>query len=94
MGKGIFVNCINLKKIIVDSQNEYYDSRGNCNAIIECKTNTLIAGCSSTNIPISVFCIGSKSFYRCRFTSPITIPENVLSIRQEAFYECSNLQKV
>ena len=35
-----------------------FDSRENCNAIIETSTNTLITGCKTTFIPESVTCIG------------------------------------
>lgn len=94
IGKGIFGKCSSLKKIIIDSQNEYYDSRGNCNAIIECNENVLIAGCATTVIPTSVLCIDRKAFYRCDFITQISIPENIISIRGEAFYQCSNLKSI
>ena len=42
-----------------------YDSRENCNAIIETASNTLIAGCQSTTIPNSVTSIGERAFEYC-----------------------------
>ncbi len=47
-----------LKKIVVETGNPVYDSRNNCNAIIETATNTLIAGCVSTIIPNTVTTLG------------------------------------
>ena len=38
-----FRNCTGLNSIVVESDNTKYDSRNNCNAIIETATNTLIA---------------------------------------------------
>ena len=43
-GEAVFRFCINLEGITVESGNTVYDSRGNCNAIIETASNTLIAG--------------------------------------------------
>lgn len=40
--------------LIVDANNPKYDSRDNCNAIIETATNTLIVGFASSVIPTSV----------------------------------------
>ena len=40
--------------IKVAEGNTIYDSRDNCNAIVDTKTNTLVIGCSSTTIPDSV----------------------------------------
>lgn len=35
----------NLTTIVVDEDNPYYDSRDNCNAVIDSQTNELIIGC-------------------------------------------------
>jgi hypothetical protein len=40
-----------LESIIVSPGNAVYDSRDNCNAIIETSTNRLIAKCRSTVLP-------------------------------------------
>ena len=37
-----FAHCNSLSSIIVESGNAVYDSRNNCNAIIETATNTLV----------------------------------------------------
>ena len=47
-------SCDNLNTIVIESGNARYDSRENCNAIIETATNTLIQGCNTTIIPNSV----------------------------------------
>ena len=41
----------NLKSIVVESGNTVYDSRNNCNALIETSTNKLMLGCQNTTIP-------------------------------------------
>ena len=48
--------------IIVDEENPIYDSRDNCNAIIETASNTLLIGCVSTTIPSSVTSVASGAF--------------------------------
>ena len=69
-----------------------YDSRENCNAIIETATNTLIAGCKNTIIPNSVTSIGDYAFYGCSSLTSITIPNSVTSIGERAFHSCSKLK--
>lgn len=53
-----------LKTITVDPENPVYDSRDNCNAVIETATNTLLFGCSATKIPDTVEIIYSSFGFR------------------------------
>lgn len=59
-----FEGCRGLTSIKVSKNNQYYDSRENCNAIIESKTNKLISGCANTKVPDSVTSIGDSAYYR------------------------------
>lgn len=56
------VNCDKITTIIVDKENKKYDSRNNCNAIIETGTNTLVIGGNSSFIPNTVLKIGKDAF--------------------------------
>ncbi len=89
-----FSGCAGLTSIIVDKNNKVYDSRNNCNAIIETATNTLISGCSNTTIPSSVTSIRSTAFYRCTGLSTIKIPNSITSISSKAFYGCTGLTSI
>ena len=89
-----FFACGNLTSIIVDSENQTYDSRNNCNAIIETKSNTLLYGSNNTIIPNSVIAIGEKAFWGCSGLTSITIPNSVTSIGRYAFVDCSGLKSV
>ena len=89
-----FFRCSALASIVIDSENPVYDSRNNCNAIIETATNTLFAGCQSTIIPNSVTSIGNWAFKCCSSLTSITIPNSVKSIGEEAFSGCSSLTSV
>ena len=91
INKSAFSGCTGLTSIEVDTGNTKYDSRNDCNAIIETATNTLIAGCRNTIIPNSVTSIGGSAFYGCRGLTSITIPESVTSIGNYAFRGCSSL---
>ncbi len=94
IGDGAFSVCEGLTSIVVENGNSVYDSRNNCNAIIETATNTLIAGCQNTTIPNSVTSIGSSAFYGCTGLTSITIPDSVTSIGVRAFWYCTGLTSV
>ena len=77
--------------IKVDPENPVYDSRNDCNAIIETKTNTLINGCCGTIIPDSVTKIAGSAFQFCSdFSTKFKIPDSVREIGRNAF-DCCNL---
>ena len=87
----IFYGCENLSSIKVDEENTVYDSRNNCNAIIEKYANVLIAGCKNTIIPNDIAAIGEGAFSGCTGLTSITIPNSVISIEASAFAECTGL---
>ena len=94
IGRSAFSGCSGLESMTVASGNSTYDSRDNCNAIIETASNTLIAGCMNTIIPNSVTSIGSSAFSRCSGLTSVTIPNSVTSIGDAAFGACSGLTSV
>ena len=94
IGSRAFNVCDSLTSIIVSNGNSIYDSRNNCNAIIETATNTLIAGCKNTIIPNSVISIGDYAFEGCSGLTSITIPDGVTSIGESAFEGCSGLTSI
>ncbi len=91
---GTFSGCSGLTSIVVESGNTKYDSRENCNAIIETASNTLLYGCKNTVIPNSVTSIGKYAFYNCSGLTSVTIPTSVTSIGDYAFYNCDGLKDV
>ena len=94
IGNGVFAYCNRLMNIVVNSGNPKYDSRNNCNAVIEKSSNALVIGCMNTIIPSSVTSIGDHAFYGCRSLTNLTIPIVVTSIGEYAFFDCSNLTNV
>ena len=73
---GTNIHPISIK---VDTENPIYDSRKNCNAIIETSTGKLVRGCENTIIPDDVTSIGRNAFSYSQFAS-IDIPNSVTSI--------------
>ena len=94
IGESAFHGCTGIEKITVLIGNTKYDSRDNCNAIIEKETNTMIVGCKKTTIPNSVTSIGGYAFSGCTGLTSITIPNSVTSIGDYAFYNCTGLTSV
>ena len=88
-----FAGCTNLDEIVVAEGNPVYDSRNNCNALIETATNKLVlCTASSIIIPETVTSIGSGAFTDNTRLTSLTIPSSVTSIGTDAFYKCSNLK--
>lgn len=94
IGLNAFYNCSNLNSIVVDDLNDIYDSRNNCNAIIEKSSKKLIVGCRNTIIPIGVTSIGDYAFYGCSSLTSIDIPNSVTTIGNYAFRFCSGLTSI
>ena len=94
IGREAFTKCGNLASIKVDKGNEKYDSRNDCNAIIETGTNTLIVACMNTTIPNGVKSIGREAFDSCDKLKSIKIPSSVTSIGEFAFDGCSGLTSI
>lgn len=76
----------NLLSLSVAPGNPIYDSRGNCNAIIESATNTLVRGCATSVIPNTITAVGAWSFSGGELES-IEIPNKVASIGEFAFQD-------
>lgn len=89
-----FADCISLEFISVDSNNKYYDSRENCNAIIQTKGDVLIQGCYKTIITKDVKVIGYKAFINCDKLRTIIIPKSISLIDSLAFSNCENLMQI
>ena len=92
-GYRFFYGCINLETIEVAAENPEFDSRDNCNALIETATNTLWDGCKTTIIPSSVETIGAMAFAGSDIEKCI-ISEGVKKIEGNVFYDCSKLVSV
>lgn len=94
IGTNPFSNCSNLTSITVETGNPKYDSRNNCNAIVEIATNTLIAGCMSTVIPNTVISIGDSAFWGCSELTSVIIPNSITNIGDAAFRDCISLTSI
>lgn len=77
--------------IVVDPENSVYDSRNECNAIIETSTNELLTGCKNTVIPDGITKIGYCAFRGIAGLTSIVIPESVTVIGENAFAFCYDL---
>ena len=94
IGSNPFSGCSGLNSIIVESGNLKYDSRNDCNAIIESSNNSLISGCKSTDIPNNIMSIGANAFSGCSGLTHVNIPDKVTTIGYGAFSDCSGLTYV
>ena len=89
----VFRGCGNIQEIYVDEENETYDSRDGCNAIIKTDENMLISGCKNSIIPNTVESIIGGAFYGLDITS-IFIPSSVTNFYGNPFEGCKALTSI
>ena len=91
-----FYACSSLETIVVDPNNPVYDSRDNCNAIIQSGTNKLVTGCNNTVIPNTVTSIGAYAFsYRSvGEDNSLVIPNSVTVLEARAFLGCRSMVSI
>jgi hypothetical protein len=94
INQNAFYRCRGLNSIVVDKGNSIYDSRNNCNAIIETSSDKLLLGCYTTVIPNDVKAIEQSAFHLCEQLKKIVIPNSVTSIGRQAFQGCTQLESV
>ena len=80
-----FNGCSALETIVVAPDNATYDSRDNCNAIIEKATNTLVRASKNTKIPATVTAIGDGAYYGMTGLGNLDLPQQVTKIGRDAF---------
>ena len=85
IGGAAFNGTSSVTNITVDERNPIYDSRNNCNAIIETAANKLVAGCCTTVIPTDVTIIDNDAWGGCGSLKSIRLPKNILRIEHGAF---------
>lgn len=91
IGDLAFAQCSSLSSIVVAPHNQTYDSRNNCNAIMETSSGVLLAGCNNTVIPNNTTAIGFGAFFGCSGLKAVDIPATVTTIGNSAFCGCSGL---
>lgn len=94
IGGSAFSSCCGLKSIAIAPENEFYDSREDCNAIILTKTNELLWGCNNTVFPKTITSIGENAFIHCSGIENVVIPDQVKNIKMSAFQDCGGLVSV
>ena len=93
IGEGAFSYCSGLNSVVVDKNNITYDSRDNCNAIIETSTNKLVIGCNNTIIPNSVTSIGDYAFEGCSGLTELDL-NKFAQLGAYAFNGCCGLKSL
>lgn len=83
----------NPTSISVDSENPYFDSRNNCNAVIETATNKLVCGCTDTVIPQDIQSFSGGAFAGTDITTFIT-PSSVTEIPYSLCADCTKLNNL
>lgn len=93
IGTNPLAYCSGLKSIVVESGNAYYNSDGNCNAILY-KDFRLVSGCQTTVIPSGVKYFDQWSFAGITGLTSFSFHEGTETIGFNMFTGCTNLASV
>ena len=88
----VFRGCVSLNTVSVAAGNTYYDSRNNCNAIVDTESDWIVTGTNNTVIPDDVYGIGMSAFAYCTGITALHFHSRMKTVGQSAFYGCSNLK--
>ena len=94
IGNSAFFECTGIRSIKVAQGNKVFDSREDCNAIVNTRTGELILACASTKIPNGIKKIGYRAFYHCALTNGLNLPEGIEEIADEAFAGCTGYSEL
>lgn len=94
IGMGILSWNDKLVSIAVSPENQTFDSRKGCNAIIRKSDLFLMAGCANTVIPEDVKYLFRSAFEGIRSLTEIVLPAGLQSVGQDVFRYCSALTSV
>lgn len=98
-GKGAFQGCYGLATIRMNNYSgTYYTTSGNC--LYEISSRSVVLGCKTSTIPTSswnvnkIFDSAFNRMIKSGANVNLTIPSNITSIGESAFYECDGLTGV
>ena len=91
IGDKAFEGCSNIEIVKIAEGNAKYDSRENCNGIIDKTTSTLIKTFKNTTIPSTITTIGAYAFANNTSLTKISLPNNITTVENNAFESCVNV---
>ena len=90
----MFKKSPKMRIIKVSGENTKFDSRNDCNAVINTETDTLVVACKTTIVPNDVKIIGDYAFCAVSGIKSIVLPKSLTSIGMSAFAGCSDLTEI
>ena len=83
-----FTDCNGLASISVDEANPKYDSRDNCNAVIETSTNRLIVSSTNMMLPSGISSYNQNALRNC---VTLRLPDDMKTVNSYTFNYCDKL---
>ena len=92
-GGAHLANCP-IASLTVNAANTKYDSREDCNAVVETATNKIVMGCWKTTVPDGIEAIGFEAFFGEGQEFSLDLPESVTVIEDRAFHIATGLRTI
>ena len=90
----VFTGTTKIDNFSISPANRRYDSRDNCNAVVDTLTNTIVKGFENSTCPDTIKTIGPSAFQGLSGLTQYTIGANVETIGEKAFGNCSSLSEI
>ena len=90
----VFTGTTRIDNFNISPYNPRYDSRDNCNAVVDTLTNTIVKGFENSTCPDTIKTIGPSAFQGLSGMTQYTFGANVETIGEKAFDHCPSLNVI
>ena len=92
--EGVWIGAMGLDHVTVSEGNTFFDSREDCDAIIETATNKIIQGTNNSIITDGIEAIGDSAFFCCKRITKLYLPASLKEFGVRCFWNCQSMKTI